>query len=96
MLFFSPLFLIILGINFNFNSIKEKIQSWPKETPKIMVVCLNFFKKKICHIAKISDPQKKREIEKIEHNFNFEEEKRSQAKFHRQKERKRMDEEGNG
>jgi hypothetical protein len=30
---------------------------------------------------------KKREIEKIEHNFNFEEEKRSKAKFHLQKER---------
>jgi hypothetical protein len=60
-----------------------------------MVLCPNFLKRKFASLPKFLTP-KKREIEKIEHNFNFEEEKRSKAKFHRQKERKRMDEEGNG
>jgi hypothetical protein len=52
-----------------------------------MVLCPNFLKRKFASLPKFLTP-KKREIEKIEHNFNFEEEKRSRAKFYRQKERK--------
>jgi hypothetical protein len=46
-----------------------------------MVLCPNFFRREF---AKFLTP-KKREIEKMEHNFNFQEEKRSKAKCHWQK-----------
>jgi hypothetical protein len=55
-----------------------------------------FFKKKICHkIQKFLTP-KKREIEKIEHNFNFSRRKKKQGEVSLAKRKKRMDEEGNG